>query len=608
MSLPGSLVGTHLAAGSFSSRHRKAGPVLPPLRAQQRPQYSAAAPAAVVAGLFRRTTPLAGLVGHPAPLSGTVGRPAPLPGTVGLPAPLPGTVGIPDPARRHGRPPRPGRQHGSLPRSARCLAMSDNDSVPSRSTALHCGFIEDAPVFLDRAADITEPGSASLAQLFDLARDAWMDAVTAGALDERDWEQDPDETAANDEQVTDDEWSENVVADDDVGEDINSAPSRPATTRRRRRPANLFDNQHADAGDARSSRVPQLEAAPLTLEELYADSAAELRVALRLAARMLGGSDNPLVAPHCVSGIRVIVFVELFDPMCLWLATVAGALLTFCSCGSILGSGRHTFTGETIEHLSLQVARNKLSTCRHARTLRLAYNALASEYEAVDMEEQLDLFPDLAGANGDKHAATDEDTAVHLASHSGKKREVPIFANSESVWSPSIVRLRSNKHHLDTCSLLSCYSRPWGCIHSQAVNEYNRLEAAARSAAAAEFNEALHFGPASDLNDYWEQQQRIDPVPPSLADAVAPSPSRLRRARNMFPCASEVRKCDRYAAVIDACRTADEAKILDYTHAEITYMYCNTMRVEGTDVASEEVVLYCIRGRLTRFIGSWVCV
>jgi len=77
--------------------------------------------------------------------------------------------------------------------------------VSSRSTALHCGFIEDAPVFLDRAADITEPGSASLAQLFNSARDAWMDAAAEGVMDERDWEQDPDETAANDGQVTDNE-------------------------------------------------------------------------------------------------------------------------------------------------------------------------------------------------------------------------------------------------------------------------------------------------------------------------------------------------------------------------------------------------------------------
>ena len=111
--------------------------------------------------------------------------------------------------------------------------MMDNDSVPSRSMALHCGFIEDAPVFLYRAADITEPGSASLAQLFNSTRDAWMDAVEVGVMDERDWEQDPDEMAANDGQVTDNERWENAVADNGDGEDINSAPSRFAKTRRR---------------------------------------------------------------------------------------------------------------------------------------------------------------------------------------------------------------------------------------------------------------------------------------------------------------------------------------------------------------------------------------
>jgi len=76
----------------------------------------------------------------------------------------------------------------------------------------------------------------------------------------------------------------------------------------------------------------------------------------------------------------------------------------------------------------------------------------------------------------------------------------------------------------------------------------------------------------------------------------------------MFPCASEVRQCDRYAAVIDAWRTAGEAKILEYTHTEIKCMYCDAERGDDTEVAPEEVVLYCIRGRLTIYIGSWVCV
>jgi len=274
-------------------------------------------------------------------------------------------------------------------------------------------------------------------------------------MEERDWEQEPDETENNDQQVTDEERSENAVADDGDGEDINSAPSRPASTRRRRRPANLLDsNNHSDAGDARSSRGPQLGAVALTVAELHADFAAELRVALGLAARMVGVSDQPSIAPHCVNGSRAIVFVELIDPMCVWSATVAGALLTFCSCGPILGSGRHTFTGETIEHVSLQVARSKSSTRLHARALQPTYDELASEYEAVDMDEVLDLFPDLAGAEVDKQAETDEDTAVHLTSRLAKKGEVPILAIFyEGVWSPAVVLRRSNKHHPATCCL-----------------------------------------------------------------------------------------------------------------------------------------------------------
>jgi len=134
------------------------------------------------------------------------------------------------------------------------------------------------------------------------------------------------------------------------------------------------------------------------------------------------------------------------------------------------------------------------------------------------------------------------------------------------------------------------------------------LEAAAASAAAAEFKESLQIGPASDLNDNGEEQQRSNPAPPSLDAADTPLQSRLRRALNMIPCAREFRKCDLYAAVIDACRKADEPKILDYSHAEIKCMSCDTMPGKGIEVASEGVVLSCIRGRLTIYIGSRVCV
>ena len=288
-----------------------------------------------------------------------------------------------------------------------------------------------------------------------------MEAVAAGEMDERDWQQDPDEAADNNDPATDDEWNASAVADDGDGEDSSGGPPRPTRARPKRRPANLSSNENAGAGNARSSRVPQLGADPLTVEELHVDFVAELRVALGLAEKMVGASDAPSVAPRCVSGAWVIVFVELFDPLCVWSAAVAGSLLTFCFCGGILGSGRHIFTRDTIEHVNLQVALNKSSTCRHARALQLAYDELASEYEADDIDELLDLFPDLAGAEEDKQEAEDADTAVHLALHSGKKEDVPIFAILyEGVWSPAIVRRRSNKHHLPTCFLLSCSSHP----------------------------------------------------------------------------------------------------------------------------------------------------
>ena len=482
--------------------------------------------------------------------------------------------------------------------------MSDNGDAPARSTALRCGFIEDAPIFLDRSADIYEPSSASLAGLFDSARDAWMEATAAGELGERDWE---DSDGAEDGDTPSTNEQRRSQEDANNGDEPCQAPRR-TRARPQRRPPSL--SKYANiiaAAAAPPRRALKLGADPLAIEELHADFVVELRVALGLAARMVCVNESSTVAPRCVSGARVLVFVELFDPVCVWSASVAGTLLTFCSCGSILGSGRNTFTGEKIEHVNLQVARDKSSTCRHARALHLAYDELAFEYEADSIDDLLDLFPELAGTEEDKEAEKKEDTAVHLAFQSGKKEDVPIFAiQYEGVWSPAIVRCRANKHKLATCFLLSCSIRPWGCLHAQAVNEYNRLEAAAASAAAAQFNEALQFGPAGDLNEDGEEQP-TDPSPPTVDAPTVPLPSRLRRARNMFPCTNEVSQCDRYAAVVDACRTAGEDKVLDYTHAESKCLYCDTVRGVDTPVTPEEVVLHCIRGRLTLYIGSWLC-
>jgi len=442
-----------------------------------------------------------------------------------------------------------------------------------------------------------------------------MVAVAANKLNKEDWDGDS-EGAGNEETET----AEAPRAATSRSVDDGDSSSRPhashrstALPRPRRRCVDV-DKFGRETGNERPRRAPKANAAPLTVEQLRADFGAELRVAVGLAAHMDSGTDMLSVAPRCVSGARVLVLVELFDPVCVWSASSDGALVTFCSCGGVLGSGRRSFTGEKIEHVNMQVACAKSSTCRHALALQLAYDDLAYENEADNVDELVRLFPDLAGDDDDKEAEAEEDTAVHLALYAGKKNHVPVFAvYYDGIWSPAIVRRHGNKHKLATCYLLSCSSRPWGCIHAQAVNEYNRLEAAAASAAAADFNDALQFGPDGDFNDDegdGDEEEASDPSPPAPPAAPVPPtplPRRLRRARNMFPCVNEVIQCDKYAAVIDSCRAEGAPKVLNMTHAEPKCLVCDTAREVHTPVDSEEVELYSIRGWLKIFIGSWEC-
>jgi len=361
-----------------------------------------------------------------------------------------------------------------------------------------------------------------------------------------------------------------------------------------------------------------VSATPLTVEELHADFAAELRVAFMITTRMANVNDRPSVEPQCVSGARVLVFVELFDPVCVWSASVRGLLVTYCSCGGVLGSGRRSFTGEKIEHVNVQVARRKSSTCRHASALQMAYSGIAAEHEIESLDELIEAFPALAGDGEDLQADVHAETAVHLALLAGKKANVPILAVSyEGIWSPAIVRRQGNKHKLVTCFLLSCASQPWGCIHAQAVNEYNRLGAAASSAAAAELQEALEFGPSDYLDDGDEEQndegddqaggEPGGPARPVNVAPPAPLPLPVRRSRNMFPCPVEVPSCNQNSDFIDSCVQAGEPKTMHDTHAEPICLRCNMVRDESTRVEPEETMLYTVRGWAKIHIGTWYC-
>jgi len=332
---------------------------------------------------------------------------------------------------------------------------------------LRCSFIEDAPEYFDRAEDAYEPMGGSLSGIFETARDARVTAVEGGEMTRQDWDDDSD-AAEDDAQGHDTADMQEAMNGDTSTRSTTRPPARltigraGSRPRLRRRKVNLSKySSDSTSADHRPRRQPAVGTTPLTVEELHADFAAELLVALLITARMENVHDRPSVEPQCVSGARVLVFVELFDPACVWSASVRGLLVTYCSCGGVLGSGRRSFTGEKIEHVNVQVARRKSSTCLHASALQMAYNGLSAEHEMESLDELIEAFPALAGDDEDSQADVHADTAVHLALLAGKKANVPILAVTyEGIWSPAIVRRQGNKHKLDTSFLLSCGATP----------------------------------------------------------------------------------------------------------------------------------------------------
>jgi len=460
--------------------------------------------------------------------------------------------------------------------------------------------MEDVPVYRDRADDVYQRIGGSLSRTFDTARDAWLTAVVAGKMDGRDWD---DYTAAVERVTTEnhdfqDEAGIDETFDDGAADGRSTTPS--TNSRMGQRPRQRWLTIHLSkyttegATDDHPRRQPTIGATPLTVEELCVDFQAELRVALMMTARMDNVNNRPSVDPRCVSSARVLVLLELFDPICVWAASVRELLVTFSSCGGVLGSSGRFFTGDKIDYVNVQVGREKSSSCLLA------------------------IFPELAGDNDDLKAAANADTAMHLALHSCKKGNVPILAVCyENIWSPAIVRRQGNKHKLATCFLLSCASHPLGCIHAQAVNEYNRLEAAASLAAAADLAVALKFGPSGYLDDEDQEQEDDEkqtpggsggPAPPAEVAPPTPLSLRVRRTRIIFPCPAEVQHWNRYSVLIDSCVQAGKTKTMAIVHAEAMCLRCNRPRDVDTPVEPEDAVLFTIRGRAKILVGSWYCI
>jgi len=335
----------------------------------------------------------------------------------------------------------------------------------------------------------------------------------------------------------------------------------------------------------------------------------ELQVAVGMTARMGGAAA---VTGACRHGAQVLIVVEAYDPIVTWTTYTDGILLSLCSCSGVLGGGRSSFTGMAMEYAAMQAALGRSCSCRHATALLRAYEALAQSAGSVTLADFFTTFPTLLGPlDREDSDSAPVSTITYDVMKAGRRQNVPIYVVFyDGTWTAVVIRPSSNKFKLATCCQLSCKSRPWGCIHAKAVNKLTRVDAASEAVRAEMAREdALPLGPDGVLNEQEAAKAAsAETRRPGAATAAAapPKPPQPRRARNMFPCSTEVALCDAYSAAVDQLRQEQRLRRLDHIHVEPSCLICGAP-ARGCLVKSWSADLYTMRGLLEVVVGSWMC-
>lgn len=335
----------------------------------------------------------------------------------------------------------------------------------------------------------------------------------------------------------------------------------------------------------------------------------ELHVALGHAARMGGGVIGGVLPGSALHGAQAMVFEDGGDPIVTWTSVVEDTVLVLCTCCGVLGHGWTFHTGLDLEHPQLRAACQLSSTCRHAAALLDALNDLAGDIGATDFTALFTALPLLLGPAEEDDDADDAAAKVYFAKMMGRRGKVPVFAVLyEGIWAPVIVRPTGNRLKLATCSLLSCQTQPWGCIHAKAVNRHNRIASSDATTLEMRRVDGQAFQADGILNEEADASRGAPASrEASRADPVAPEPMRQRRrARNMFPCRGEIKLCAAYHAVCDRLRVSESERHIDLTHMEKRCLACGALAFNAA-VESSTVTLYTLRGRLTTTVGKWTC-
>jgi len=349
-------------------------------------------------------------------------------------------------------------------------------------------------------------------------------------------------------------------------------------------------------------------------EELTTLFLDELRVTLGLSARQSIASGVCRLHGRFVNGAQMMVLTEMMDPVVVWTRFADGAVLTYCSCGKVMATGK-TATADELEPVDLHLALGESSSCRHAVSILEAYDCLSVDVRAGSLDELTQSCPALLPSD-DGFPVKDDDTVVLFSMLSGKRNNIPVYiVYHMGVWSPAVPCQQGNRHRLTTCCLVSCKAKSWACIHAKAVNHETRSDRTSSSQAVADTMDAMQLGANGVLDDGQQETDAQDPDP-STAVAVAAAAAaaaveasmRPRRALYLFLCVKEVEMCDRYAGFVEKERKSpSEIHLTDILHVEDECFACDDRWTGSTVCKSTLATLFTIRGRLAIIAKSWTC-
>jgi len=336
-------------------------------------------------------------------------------------------------------------------------------------------------------------------------------------------------------------------------------------------------------------------------------------------------SKAALVRP--VFGGRGVFYAHGIEAFVAWAAAKDGVVGCYCSCGG----------DDLKENVGARVRTGVSSSCSHALALLLALQAVARHVMCTSVPELLRRHQ---AVDGGRVSATDVQAEPVFEGADGRAAHVVAYNRILCVVQtpPTLAKQRR-----PVCRHVPCRTRNVRCVHSLAVkpsaagygafddepgvdedavgaenvNRDGDMADAASGDEGATAEGGLGGAPGDDSaegdgSNEQGQQGQAPAAPPPLPRGtrrpkkgdprVFADTDRMRRARNLLPCATETAKCARYDAIARGQVMPEGNDVKLY---EERCVHCG--HAIGELQAAKEAVLHTLSGRVAVVTHDGVC-